>query len=336
MTPALLARLSDGLVYSTIAVLALALLAHAASTALRSLPTRHPGASSTLSVSARGRAAGASRAAEAAGATGSTRERDATDTRAGEGPALVVGASAVSLTVLGTLLLVAGVIVRGLAAGRAPWGNMFEFLLVLSLAAGGAYIALVRRRAVREAGVWIVALMLLALGLAVTSFYTPVDDLVPVLDSYWLVIHVAAAIVSGGVFTIGAITAALGILRRRWEARPVTERSQRYVAALPTASSLDRASHAVHVFAFPVWTFAVIAGAIWAENAWGRYWGWDPKETWAFITWVFYAAYLHAQSTAGLRGSRASWFALAGYVAFLFNFFGVNLWISGLHSYAGV
>ena len=121
----------------------------------------------------------------------------------------MVGASAVSLTVLGTLLLVAGVIVRGLAAGRAPWGNMFEFLLVLSLAAGGAYIALVRRRAVREAGVWIVALMLLALGLAVTSFYTPVDDLVPVLDSYWLVIHVAAAIVSGGGFTIGAITAAL-------------------------------------------------------------------------------------------------------------------------------
>ncbi|NYG55326.1 c-type cytochrome biogenesis protein CcsB [Nocardioides perillae] len=243
---------------------------------------------------------------------------------------------AVSLTVLATLLLAAGVVFRGLAAGRAPWGNMFEFVLVIALAASGTYAVLARRRAVREAGVWVVALVLLALGLAVTTLYTPVDDLVPVLDSYWLIIHVAAAIVAGGVFTVGATTATLSIVRKRWEARPTAARSHRYLAALPTASSLDRATHAVHVFAFPVWTFAVIAGAIWAENAWGRYWGWDPKETWAFITWVFYAAYLHAQSTAGLRGSRASWFALVGYLAFLFNFFGVNLWISGLHSYAGV
>ena len=85
-----------------------------------------------------------------------------------------------------------------------------------------------------------------------------------------------------------------------------------------------------------MWTFAVLAGAIWAEDSWGRYWGWDPKETWAFITWVLYAAYLHAQSTAGWRGTKAGWLALAGYAAFLFNFVGVNLLITGLHSYAGV
>ncbi|WP_275106591.1 cytochrome c biogenesis protein CcsA [Nocardioides daphniae] len=109
-----------------------------------------------------------------------------------------------------------------------------------------------------------------------------------------------------------------------------------YAASLPPASTLEQVAHTAHIFAFPVWTFAVIAGAIWAENSWGRYWGWDPKETWAFITWVFYAAHLHAQATAGWRGVRAAWFALAGYAAFLFNFFGVNLWITGLHSYAGV
>ena len=176
--------------------------------------------------------------------------------------------------------------------------------------------------------------------------YTPAGDLVPVLDSYWLVIHVAAAITAGGVFTVGAVATGLFLLRHRQERRAPADtatgaergvrRRGRYAAILPPARTLEQVAHTAHIFAFPIWTFAVIAGAIWAENSWGRYWGWDPKETWAFITWVFYAAHLHAQATAGWRGVRASWFALAGYAAFLFNFFGVNLWISGLHSYAGV
>jgi cytochrome c-type biogenesis protein CcsB len=98
---------------------------------------------------------------------------------------------------------------------------------------------------------------------------------------------------------------------------------------------LDRTAYRVLAFAFPIWTFAIIAGAIWAESAWGRYWGWDPKETWAFITWVIYAGYLHARSTAGWR-SRSAWIAVVGFAAFLFNFFGINIFIVGLHSYAGV
>jgi cytochrome c-type biogenesis protein CcsB len=92
----------------------------------------------------------------------------------------------------------------------------------------------------------------------------------------------------------------------------------------------------VIAFSFPLWTFAVVAGAIWAENAWGRYWGWDPKETWAFITWVVFAAYLHARSTAGWRGNRASWIAILGWLSFLINYFGVNFLASSLHSYSGM
>jgi cytochrome c-type biogenesis protein CcsB len=92
----------------------------------------------------------------------------------------------------------------------------------------------------------------------------------------------------------------------------------------------------MHAFAFPIWTFAVIAGAIWAENAWGRYWGWDPKETWAFITWMVYACYLHARATAGWRGRKAAYVALLGYSTFLFNYLVVNIWLVGFHSYAGV
>ena len=293
-----LAEFSNGLVYSAIAVYALAMVAYAAETAGRvaaaGAPIETPHARSTL-----------------------------------------LGAVGTSLTALAFALNVGGVVARGLAAGRPPWGNMYEFVLVCAVTAGGSYLAFLSKRPVRSLGVWIVAIVLLALGLAVTVLYTPVGALVPVLNSYWLVIHVAAAITAGGVFTVGAVATGVFLLRSRQDRRAASPRHG-YAATLPPARTLERVAHSAHIFAFPIWTFAVIAGAIWAENSWGRYWGWDPKETWAFITWVLYAAYLHAQSTAGWRGSRASWFAVAGYAAFLFNFFGVNLWISGLHSYAGV
>lgn len=294
------AELSDSMIYAAIAVYALALLAYAAESAGR--------------VTASGSQVGQS------------------------GRLVLIGAVGTSLTALAFLLNVGGVATRGLATQRAPWGNMYEFVIVAALAAGGAYLVFLRRQPVRALGVWVVAVLLLALGLAVTVLYTSAGALVPVLDSYWLVIHVAAAITASGIFTVGFVATALFLVRTRSDSRrPASaESSRRYAPTLPSAEVLEQVAHGAVMFAFPIWTFAVIAGAIWAENSWGRYWGWDPKETWAFITWVLYAAYLHAQSTAGWRGVRASWFAIAGYLALLFNLFGVNLWISGLHSYAGV
>lgn len=230
---------------------------------------------------------------------------------------------AFNLTVVAVLLHAAALVARGLAAGRAPWGNMYEYTLGVTLVAGVALVVSVRSQPVaRDLGGWLTGLLVLALGLAVTVLFTPADELIPVLDSYWLVIHVAAAITGGGIFTIGALATVGALVRRR--------------AGSSSAERLERLAYGAHLVAFPIWTFAVIAGAIWAENAWGRYWGWDPKETWAFITWVFYAAYLHAQATPRWRQGRASALALAGYTAFLFNLFGVNMWITGLHSYAGV
>ena len=324
-------QLSNNLVYSAIAVYAFAMLAYAAEVAMRTT-TRAPQTQVTAG-------------AAASGATG-----PATSPRS---PNVVVdpgreshdhvgwaerwGPIGSALTVLAGLLLAGGVLTRGLAVGRAPWGNMYEFAIVAALTVTAAYLAVLSRQNVRDFGVWVVALVLLALGLAVTVLYTPAGALVPVLNSYWLVIHVAAAIVSGGVFTVGAVAAALFLVKSRAERRSAAgARPGRYAAVLPSSAALDRIGHAAILFAFPIWTFAVIAGAIWAENSWGRYWGWDPKETWAFITWVLFAAYLHAQSTAGWRGRQANLFAVAGYLAFLFNFFGVNMWITGLHSYAGV
>ncbi|WP_231263369.1 cytochrome c biogenesis protein CcsA [Nocardioides alpinus] len=232
-----------------------------------------------------------------------------------------VGRAGAAVLVLGTILLCLAVVARGVAAGRAPWGNMYEFGLTGSAAVAVAFLAYGRGRPTGVLAPWTVTLVLVLLGVSVTSLYTPVDDLVPVLNSRWLVVHVAAAITAGALFTVGALATIAHLVRQR--------------GGGDEDDHFSDLAHTVHLVAFPVWTFAVIAGAVWAENAWGRYWGWDPKETWAFITWVFYAAHLHALSTVGWR-RRAGWLALAGFLAFVFNFFGVNLWIPGLHSYAGV
>lgn len=323
------AAASDGLIYSAIAVYLLSMVFYAAESAARvsrASTTQHLVSAATAPAASRSAATLTTAAPESA--------RDRPGTR--------IGAAGTTLAVLGLGLNVVGVAARGLAAERAPWGNMYEFAIVAPVAVGAAYLACLSRQPVRALGAWIVAMIVLILGLAVTVLYTQADALVPVLNSYWLVIHVAAAITAGGIFTLGAVSTVLFLLRSRADRRqPAPGESgvgvlARYSATLPPAATLERVSHYAHMFAFPIWTFAVIAGAIWAENSWGRYWGWDPKETWAFITWVLYAAYLHAQATVGWRGKKASWLALAGYAAFVFNFFGVNIWIPGLHSYAGV
>ncbi|GDX31595.1 c-type cytochrome biogenesis protein CcsB [Actinomycetes bacterium] len=236
-----------------------------------------------------------------------------------------------SLTWLGFVLLFVGVVLRGVWAGRVPWGNMYEFSITSALGILGAFLIVSLRRDVRWLGLFIVIPTLLTLGLAVTVLYTEAAQLVPALKSYWLIIHVSAAIICSGAFTLAAATAGLSLVQSRSE-----RRGRSVLAKVPSADKLRTLTYRVLAFAFPLWTFAVVAGAIWAENAWGRYWGWDPKETWAFITWVIYAAYLHARSTVGWRGDRASWVAIAGWGAFIINYFGVNIFINSLHSYSGV
>jgi cytochrome c-type biogenesis protein CcsB len=241
-----------------------------------------------------------------------------------------------SLTWLAFVLLLIGVVLRGVWAGRVPWGNMYEFSISAALGVLGVFLAMSIRRDLRWLGLFVVLPTLLWLGLAVTVLYTEAAQLVPALKSYWLVIHVSAAIVCFGAFTFAAATAGLALARGRVEKVQGSEDVVGWAAHVPTRVRLERLTNVVVAFSFPLWTFSVVAGAIWAENAWGRYWGWDPKETWAFITWVIYAAYLHARSTAGWRGDRASWIALAGWVSFLINYFGVNIFVNSLHSYAGV
>ncbi|MGN6521604.1 MAG: c-type cytochrome biogenesis protein CcsB [Actinomycetes bacterium] len=247
-----------------------------------------------------------------------------------------VGRIAVSLTVLAFVLHVGAVVARGVAAMRWPWGNMYEFNVAGAMAVTGVYLAMLSRKRVRYLGLFVVTPVLLVLGLAVTVFYTEAEQLVPALKSVWLGIHVSAAVISMGLFTLGFTQTILYLIQARRERVPVAERGRSFLDRFPTAAALDRAAYRTHAFVFPLWTFAIVAGAIWAESAWGRYWGWDPKETWAFITWVAYACYLHARATIGWRGKRAAVVALVAYGTILFNYLVVNIWVVGLHSYAGI
>ena len=240
---------------------------------------------------------------------------------------------ATAMMMLGFFLLVAGVVARGISAGRVPWGNMYEFSITGAMAFSGAYLVALRKYDLRWLGLIVSIAVLLTLGTAVAVLYRPSAPLVPALKSTWLVIHVSAAIISGGVFLLANTIAAAYLYLDSMEAKG--ERTA-WAKRLPSLEVLDQLSYRLVAFVFPLWTFAVIAGAIWAESAWGRYWGWDPKETWAFITWVAYAAYLHARVTIGWRGRKAAWLCLFAGSTFLFNYVYVNIWGTGKHTYSGL
>jgi cytochrome c-type biogenesis protein CcsB len=253
----------------------------------------------------------------------------------------VAGRAGVRLLIVGTLVHAGSIMIRGVAVGRVPWGNMYEFSSLVALMAVLAYLGvLLRIPAVRYLGGFILLPVLLVMFLTGTVLYTRAAQLVPALQSYWLAIHVSAAATSEGVLMTSALITGLYLLRVRYDSSLELDRPPRFPVSvgqrLPAAATLDKAAFRVVVFAFPLYTFGIIAGAIWAEAAWGRYWGWDPKETWAFIAWVIYAGYLHARATAGWKGNRAAAINLLGFAAMTFNFFIVNMVISGLHSYAGL
>ncbi|MFI7010454.1 c-type cytochrome biogenesis protein CcsB [Streptomyces sp. NPDC050145] len=252
------------------------------------------------------------------------------------------GRIAVSLTALAFVVELAGVVTRAMSVQRAPWGNMYEFSITFSTVAVGVYLALLAlKKNVRWLGLPLVTTVLLDLGLAVTVLYTASDQLVPALHSYWLYIHVSTAIFCGAVFYVGAVGTLLYLFKDNYESKLASGGTPGKFATsvmerLPASASLDKFSYRVNAAVFPLWTFTIIAGAIWAGDAWGRYWGWDPKETWSFITWVAYACYLHARATAGWKGRKAAYLALIAFACWIFNYYGVNIFVTGKHSYAGV
>jgi len=268
----------------------------------------------------------------------------------------------------GAVVHAGSLIARGAAAGRVPWGNLFEYVTVVGFLIVAAYLVVERLWHAEAVGGFALGAAVAALGGA-TIAYVPPGPLVPALNSYWLWIHVVMATLASALFTLGFVFSVLYLVQERREERlaarrasvPAREpalvaagaadRPEDYVSAegpeesgapvhpssrsrLPAAATLDRYAYRTIVFAFPIWTLAVILGAIWAEEAWGRYWGWDAKEVWSFVTWVVFAGYLHARATVGWRGRRAAVLAVIGFAALVFNLTVVNTAIAGLHSYA--
>jgi cytochrome c-type biogenesis protein CcsB len=244
------------------------------------------------------------------------------------------GLAGLAVTVLGAAVHAGVLVTRGMAAGRLPWGNMYEFATAVVLVGVVVYLVLaVRIPAVRDIGAFVLAPVVIAMVAIGLFLYTETGPLVAALRSSWLAVHVSSAILGSGIFFVSGIASVLYLLRT---ARGAGEDDGSAFSRLPAAATLDRVAHRTAVFGFPIYTFAMIAGAIWAESAWGRFWGWDPKETWMFISWVVYAGYLHARTTAGWRGRPAAWVNIVGFAVVLFNLLYVNMVSTGLHSYGGL
>ncbi|RPF28003.1 c-type cytochrome biogenesis protein CcsB [Georgenia muralis] len=277
---------------------------------------------------------------------------------------------AMTTTWLGFALHLLGVITRAIAAARVPWANMYEFSILFTLVAMVIFLALQRGRDMRFLGTFVLGPVLLMLGIAVSILYVRADGLQPALQTYWLVIHVSIATLAVGVFSIAATLSTLQLVQERAELRrartatppqsPTSPGSEadgatvtatlaqeegrtrsrglwgRLLDVVPSSDELERLAFRLNAVGFMMWTFTLVAGAIWAEHAWGRPWGWDAKETWSFVIWVIYAAYLHARATRGWEGRRAAYLSIAGFVAILGNYFLVNLVFNSLHSYSGI
>lgn len=230
---------------------------------------------------------------------------------------------------LATLVLSIGVVLRGIAAGRVPWANMYEFSITASLLILLVYLTALKIRDIRYIATFISGFVLIVLFAAVSLFYVEVKTLMPALNSYWLVIHVIVAILASSFFAIAAGFHIAYLFKAGGIAKKV-------FALFPSLEQLERLAYRFNIVGFVLWSFTLIAGAIWAERAWHRYWGWDTKEVWTFIIWVLYAGYLHAMATRGWRGSKAAWLGVIAFSAVVFNFTIVNMFFKGLHVYSGL
>jgi len=332
-----LAQVSNDFLLVAVVIYALAMLAYACDFAFGSKPARAAAVTVAAQPALVGAAAGPAAGEAADGGAPAAAPPD-------EGRPAPRAISrwvriAVALTCAGLAAHVAGVVLRGVSVHRLPWGDMYEFITALTCVAVAFFLAVMIRYRAYYMGLFVMVAVVLVLGLAETVIYTPAGQLPPALQSYWLAVHVTAMTLATGVFFVAAVTGIMYLFVDRYARRVAAGRpagSDGILRRLPGPEALDRLAYRTVVFGFPIWTFGVMAGAIWADRAWGSYWSWDPTETWAFITWVVYACFLHARATAGWRGRRATIIQLAGFACLLFNVLVVSLVIPGLHSYAGL
>ena len=268
-------------------------------------------------------AAGRRRALSAAGAGGGTvtisnGSESASDTTA--------GSIAQAFTWAAFIAMLLGMVIRAYLVGRGPWGNLYEFSVAFAFGIVGSYLFLNRRYPIKAIAFMPIGVAFFLMGYAFT-LPQAISPLVPALDNPpLLTIHVAMAMISYGIFAV-SFGAAVGYLVQGRENR---------VSWLPPAKVLDEVAYKAVIIGFPIFATLIVLGSWWASIAWGRYWGWDPKETAALVTWLIYAVYLHARSQRGWAGRPAALILVIGFAAVLFTYLGGNLFFGGLHSYSGL
>lgn len=332
-----LAALSLVAVYSAMGVYTIAFIFFTLDLAKRS--AAKPASSGAMSVASAASSANAgATAGAAAGGSGGVATVERVDTSATDAPrptnATVYERLGFALAILGWVLHLGATLLRGIAAERVPWANMFEFGLTATAMGMGVFVIAQLWKDLRFLGAYITGFTLLSLGIVTVNFYVDVVPLPPALQSAWLVIHVLVATLATAFFAIGAGLSVMQLIRTQREVRKV--HGLRFMDTMPGSTVLESLAYRVNVVGFVFWTFTLIAGAIWAERAWGRYWGWDTKEVWTFIIWVLFAGYIHARATRGWRGDRSAWLAIIGFSSVIFNYTVVNLFFKGLHSYSGL
>jgi cytochrome c-type biogenesis protein CcsB len=250
-----------------------------------------------------------------------------------------------SLTWLAFLFHVGADVTRGLAAGRVPWSNMYEFSLTGTMLIVAVYLVVLFRYDLRFLGTFITGLVVLLLGGAFLGFYVSITPLADPLKSPWLVIHVFVASLATALFALAFGLSVVQLLQSRRERKKLaaaaegvaeTKTGPKFLRILPGSDALESLAYRFAIIGFIFWTFTLIAGSIWANDAWGRYWGFDTKEVWTFVIWVLYAGYIHARATRGWRGTRSAWLSIIGFAAVMFNFTIVNMFFKGLHVYSGL
>jgi cytochrome c-type biogenesis protein CcsB len=245
-----------------------------------------------------------------------------------------VGKAGTWVAILGLAGNTAGIALRWvesyqLGFGHAPLSNLYESLVFFAFTIIIIYLFIERKYQNRVIGAFITPIAFLALAYASMSpnISDRIQPLIPALKSNWLIAHVIACFIGYGAFAVACGVSFMYLVKHK-----SSDNKSSMLNLLPDVDLLDDLNHRLVMFGFLFLSAGIITGAVWAYSAWGRYWGWDPKETWSLITWFVYATLLHARMMRGWRGKRTAFLSIGGFAAVLFTYFGVNL-LPGLHSY---
>ena len=241
-----------------------------------------------------------------------------------------------ALVWVGVALHLVAFVTRGLAAGRFPLGNLYEYILFMTAVIMVVAAVVVQRKNWHTVWPWLLFPMVIAMFLNSTVFHMQAAPVVPALQSYWMPVHVSTVSIGASVGLVSGAFALLYLLRMRQPRGEEHGFLGAILRPLPDAKTLDQIAYNTAVVTLPLFGIGIVFGAIWAEVAWGRFWGWDAKETVSMVTWILYAAYLHARATAGWKSTAAAWINVFAMAMTIFNMTYVNTVVAGLHSYAGL